>query len=162
MQRPRIVTLIGWLTLLYGLWLLAFFALLLVMLFGVSRELIPPEISISFQQSGLLTLLSGGQLVLGFFFVASGIGVLRLQSWAWLLAMVVNGVNLIIQLIDYFRDQPHYAHMLISTAFVFLLNLDEVQRTFSLAQHRTEPDSLRTAQADAAAASEAQARLSRQ
>ncbi|MCG8350030.1 MAG: hypothetical protein MI924_19875, partial [Chloroflexales bacterium] len=106
-------------------------------------------------------LLSSAYITLGIFAMVSGIGMLRMRSWAWLMAMIIQGIAMTIGLFNYFQGQPSYLEMLFSVIIVFYLNQRDIQRAFSVAQHQKEPMSLRTVESDRAATAEAQATLAR-
>jgi uncharacterized membrane protein (DUF2068 family) len=79
----------------------------------------------------ILTLLS--LLVIGIFGFVSSTGILRLRPWGWLMAMLVQGISLIVCLIDYVQGEPNYVWMLFSVVVVFYLNLRDIQQIFDIA-----------------------------
>jgi len=98
---------------------------------------------------GLVTVLLGGvslirlptvatllglpvpPLVFAVVYVVTAVGLLRLERWAWVLAMLIVGVHMTFDLLRYFAvgDRP-YAAMLLNVVVVFYLNQREVQRAF--------------------------------
>lgn len=160
MLRPRSVTITAWLQILYGVVIIATATIGLVslaegdLLGGLLIERVLDLVGF-----GLALLI--GRLVLGVFMLIAGLGLLRLKSWAWLMAMIIQGLLLALLLLEYWNGTPLYAELLVSATLVFLLNQREVQRAVSVAQHRSEPTSLRTAQENAVATREAQANLAR-
>jgi hypothetical protein len=74
---------------------------------------------------------------LGLFIVLSGIGILRLHPWAWLVAMALQGWTLAVFLLDYFtRGQSSYSTALLSVIIVFYLNSRTIRRAFDLVRRR--------------------------
>lgn len=146
----------------YSLVLIGTVSLVLVLYLSGGPEWMLPSIVVRVERFRDIDLmLVAGQLLLGVFMLVGFVGIMRLQSWAWLMSMIVQGVNLAILLAEYVRGLPSFWQMFVGTALVFLLNQREVQRAFTVAQHRAEPTSIRTAQEDQAAARETQATLSR-
>lgn len=75
--------------------------------------------------------------------VAFGIGVLlllttltlwRLSSLAWTLAVALQGINLLMALIEHLRHRPHYPAMLMGVAIALYLNQYEVLLAFKMRQ----------------------------
>jgi hypothetical protein len=60
-----------------------------------------------------------------------GIGLWRLQQWAWFLLMIWVGIQMFFDLIDYFYVHEIHASMLISVIIVFYINQREVKKAFS-------------------------------
>jgi uncharacterized membrane protein (UPF0136 family) len=163
LRRPRPIGIVGWLLLLYGLLNAALFGAALARLLDTNLAPHLAWLPVVFPSAARFGLYGGaGLLTLSLAMVISGIGVLRLQSWAGLLAMITQGINLATLLVEYLRGRPWYLEMAASVAIVFLLNQRAVRQSFRIAQHRRAPTSLRTAEADRAAAAEAQAALQRE
>ncbi len=66
-------------------------------------------------------------LVLGSAMILVSLALLRRASWAWLFSMTLQGLGLLIGLINYLRHRPNYLGMAVGIFLVFYLNLDEVQ-----------------------------------
>lgn len=134
MRRPRSITLVGILLVLYGLALMATAGL--VTLLSLWPEALQVEIAqlreLIDQVSRLDVVLLGGQVLIGLIMLVGGIGLLQLRGWAWLMAIIGLGVHLLILLIDYWRREPIYWAMLASGLLCFLLNLREVKQTLGL------------------------------
>lgn len=69
-------------------------------------------------------------MILALLGMAIGLAMLRLQSWAWLPAMSLQGLGLMAALYSYIRGRPNYVGMLIGIFLVFYLNQGEVQAAF--------------------------------
>jgi len=140
MRRPRSVTFVAILLVLYGL-TLAFLVGLVVLV------LVQPDAleidqwtlrGILAQISDFDIVLLGGQLLMGLFMTVGGFGLLRMRGWAWLMAIIALGVHLLILLINYVRGTPSYWEMLFSATMIFLVNLQEVHQTLGLIDDPTE------------------------
>ncbi len=66
-------------------------------------------------------------IVLGSAMILVSAALLRLASWAWLFSMTLQGLGLLIGLVNYLRQRPNYIGMAVGIFLVFYLNLDEVQ-----------------------------------
>jgi hypothetical protein len=60
------------------------------------------------------------------------VGMLLLRHWAWLAALILQGVILAWGLVTYYRGEPHYVTMAVAALLVFYLNLREVRRPFGV------------------------------
>ncbi|MBK9941392.1 MAG: hypothetical protein IPP13_07205 [Kouleothrix sp.] len=134
MKRPRSITLVGILLVLYGLALIAIAGLFVVVLLWPDLlQIERAEVRALLAQIGELdAVLLGGQLLIGMCMLIGGIGLLQLRGWAWLMSIIGLGVHLLILLIDYWRREPLYWAMLFSAMLCFLLNLREVKQTLGL------------------------------
>lgn len=152
------MTFIGLVLLVSGLFYCVIYGAYLTLLVGRLSGRVPPEIEALLVLEPLIqfgihrinfssVLLLLVQCVLGLFTVVSGIGVLRLRPWAWLMALVVNGFSLLALLILYFRRDPFYLHMLIDSLAVLYLNQSSIRRAFRIAQRSDDPDSAVMAEA---------------
>ena len=74
--------------------------------------------------------VTAGGLVAGVILAVAGIGLLRMQAWAWSLAVVVHGVTLADALAGYAVGRPPYALMAIGSLVVLVLNQREVRQAF--------------------------------
>jgi hypothetical protein len=75
-------------------------------------------------------LLSIGTLLLVLASVITTIGLARMRSWAWLWAMTIQGVRLLIGLIAYFRGDPYSLAMVLQLIAVLLLDQVPVRQAF--------------------------------
>jgi hypothetical protein len=140
MKRPRSVTLIGTALLLHGLGLTVFGGTLIGLILAHEWGWLPPDNTAqvaALQLPGLLTLVSIA--VQGIFGIVSSIGLLRMRPWAWLMAMIVQGISLIIYLVDYIRGAPNYVGMIFAVFVVFYLNQRDIQLLFDVSRQRS-PD----------------------
>ncbi|NMC14597.1 MAG: hypothetical protein GYA34_17140 [Chloroflexi bacterium] len=55
---------------------------------------------------------------------------IRQKPWAWLAAMTIQGLSLIVGLVEYLIDNPNYVALAFGVVLVFYLNLQEVRDTF--------------------------------
>lgn len=141
MKRPFGVTLVGVLLLVQGLFLMilagaAFF------LNATQGSAVPaPLLALDYTTltiTGVLSAMIVGAL--GIFIVLSGIGVLRLLSWAWLAAMALQGWTLALFLWSHFTraqsDYSGYPGVFLSVVIVFYLHSRAVRSTFDLVRRR--------------------------
>ena len=160
MRRPLGVTIIGALVLTQGLAFGLLGSLGTIAPLAAKAGLLPPEVLAALPPLHRREeILAVGALMLGSFGLVSGIGLLRLRPWAWLMAMILQGINLANELVGYTRGSAVYINMGLSVLIVLYLNARDIQRAFSAAQHRADPVSRRTVADDQAAAAEAQRAL---
>ena len=69
-------------------------------------------------------------LVFGAIALAILVGFLLRQSWAWTAAMTWGALSMVLNLVNYFRDEPNYLSMFVNAVFILILNLATVQRAF--------------------------------
>jgi hypothetical protein len=62
--------------------------------------------------------------------VVATIGLYRLRRWAWTLAMLLLGIGLAANLLNYLRDDPAYVLMLVRVIAVILLDQEPVRFAF--------------------------------
>lgn len=162
MKRPRIATIVGVIVLIQGLIFTAFASLTLGLFGARLWGTLPPDVVAELPTVRLSAVLFAvTALVMGVVGLVSGVGILRLRSWAWLVAMIAQGINLVTELIDYSRGEANYLSMLISVIIVLYLNQRDVQQVFRVAQHRDDPMGAQAAAADLAAAEEVQHRAAK-
>ncbi len=118
----------------------------LALAFFLLRQFADPELQLpSFDLTSLIrhpVIGPSAFLVLGSFGIVSGIGILQLRSWSWLLAMITQGVTLAIGISAYLRgtrDPLLFAGMFFGSLIVFALNRRDTQSIFRLAQRRADP-----------------------
>ncbi len=72
--------------------------------------------------------------ILGFTLDALGLvaafGLWRMRRWAWILAMILTGISMVVDITAYMRGTLPYIPMLINVITVFYLNQGEVRRVF--------------------------------
>ena len=133
MKRPLGVLLLGMLILVVGLFLSLLAALLLVSTIVRSTGNLPPDWVILGEPRQVQDVLFlAAQFVLGVAAVVSGIGLLLIRTWAWLLASALLGCELIIQLSNYFQGRPAYGAMLFSALLVLYLNQRPIREVFNI------------------------------
>lgn len=128
-RRPRAVTALGWLLIVQGVLAFAIFGALLAVLLAVQAGALVlnlAELSDPAERGPIL--LSAGAGLAGTFSLVSGVGLLRLHAWAWLLALITQGVVLLVALIDYWMGHPDYLTLALSVVQVYLLNRSDVQQ----------------------------------
>ncbi len=141
MKRPFGVTLVGVLLLVQGLLLVALAAAVIFLNVSLAGSLSGVVLTTNMTRltpTGVLSAVLVG--VLGIFIALSGIGVLRVVSWAWLAAMALQGWTLALFLFSYFiRGQSTYStypSVLLSVIIVFYLNSRTVRHTFDRIRRR--------------------------
>ncbi len=140
MTRPRIVTLIGLLLFFQGL-AFALLASAVMALYSIQRlhiQFSPSimELLAQLPRISLADLLSvTSLLVLGVFGLVSSVGLLRLRPWGWLMAMIVQGISLVVDLADYLRGNPNYFDMVFSVIVVLYLNQRSIQQIFDVVRY---------------------------
>ncbi len=151
MKRPLSITIIGVLILCQGLVFTAVAGVTLPLISAIMFRWLPPgyvaELP-NYTQRELLFV--GAALVIGVCCLVSGVGVLRLRSWAWLMAMIVQGINLSSELVNYLRGHPVYFNMLVSVIIVLYLNQRDIQASMNAADYRRDPSSRITVEPDQA------------
>lgn len=127
--RPRAVSILGWLLIIQGLLALAIFGALLAVLLAVQAGALVVDLAaLSDPADRSPILLSAGAGLAAIFSLVSGVGLLRLQAWAWLLALITQGMLLLVALIDYWLGSPDFITMALGIAQVYLLNRADVQQ----------------------------------
>lgn len=160
MKRPLSVTILGVFVLIHGSVFIAFAGASLGLFFAGMLEVMPPEVAAELPTVSLTgALLASATLVMGLVSLVSGVGILLLRQWAWLMAMIAQGINLAAELIDYTRGEANYLSMLASVIIVLYLNMRDIRRALSAAQHHIDPASVRTAQDDQTAVAEIEREL---
>jgi hypothetical protein len=141
MKRPRSVTLIGTALLLHGLGLTLFGGTLIGLILAWEAGWLAPDSAAQVADLNLPSLLVLVSVaVQGIFGIVSSIGLLRMRPWAWLMAMIVQGISLIVYLVDYIRGMPNYVGMIFAVFVVFYLNQRDIQLVFDVARrHSSTP-----------------------
>jgi hypothetical protein len=133
MKRPLGVALLGVVVLLVGLFLIAVSVFALFVTIAHISGRLPPE----WEFSGIVQTQDvfwiTAQLALGIAALVSGVGLLLLRAWAWLLALALLGCELVIQLSNYFRGRPGYWAMLLTALLVIYLHQRPIREAFHLA-----------------------------
>jgi|GEM_PF-857004 hypothetical protein len=157
MKRPTSVTLLGLMVLVQGLSFALFAGLSFSLVIPALYELYPPEIASEIPiHSSRYWLFTSTALVMGICCLVSSVGIFRLRPWAWIMALIVQGINLAAELLNYVNGHAFYFNMFASVIIVLYLNQRDIQRSFSVAQQRDDPDSMLTIEANNAAIMEAQ------
>jgi len=96
-KRPIGVTILAVLTIIFGiLGLLG--GILLVIVFAAAATMLPAE----FQEvAGILLALAALVTILSLVAIISGVGLLRLRSWAWWLTVIVGVLNIVFNIGTY-------------------------------------------------------------
>ncbi|MBI3361357.1 MAG: hypothetical protein HY023_09630 [Chloroflexi bacterium] len=129
-SRPRSVTILAWLAVLYALGTLGY-GLVLVLASGAILGVNASTLS-DVELGELVAAFGLGivQLIFALPLVWIGFGLFRLRPWAWLAAMALQGFYLLVGLIDYLKGHPDYISMLVSIVIVLYLNTEEVRDAF--------------------------------
>jgi hypothetical protein len=127
--RPRSVSILAGVQFLQGV-ALAGFGFYLNVIYGWPGVVLPPEpasqLAWAFRE-----LTSGfGQMLFSLPVLFVSIALLRVARWAWMAAMALQGIGLMIALFAYALEQPNYLAMLLGVLLVFYLNQHEVQAAF--------------------------------
>lgn len=131
MKRPRGVTIIGVLLLLQGLLLAALLLWATELDYARPEGTLPSALAQSVAHLGMGNAAQiGVQVVLAGLLVASGVAILRLRPWAWLVAMTLQGLTLAGELLNNANGRPDYLNMLLGVAIVFTLNTRTVRQAF--------------------------------
>jgi hypothetical protein len=128
-RRTRSITILAWLHFVQSLVLLGF-SVYIVNLAGWSQT--GPATASKFLPLALFQgMLSGAiTLVLAVLGAVIAFALLRLESWAWMAAMSLQGLGLLAALVAYINGQPNYIGMLIGILLVFYLNQQDVRAAF--------------------------------
>lgn len=59
---------------------------------------------------------------------------LRQKSWAWLAAVTIQGLSLLVGLVEYLIDNPNYVALAFGVVMVFYLNQQEVRDIYNQKQ----------------------------
>jgi len=118
-HRPRTVTLLGFFLTLQGLGLFC--------LAGI--HLYKTEIILAFSWHEIVKnipviLKSTGFFALGFLGLLASIGFFRLWKYAWLSAMLLQGLCMILALDLYFTEKPFYVYILMIYCIVMVIYLN--------------------------------------
>jgi hypothetical protein len=76
-----------------------------------------------------LAQIVAGPILIVIFMVAT-LGLYRLWRWAWTLAMLLLGIDLAVNLLNFLRDDPAYLLMFVRVIAVILLNQEPVRFAF--------------------------------
>lgn len=74
--------------------------------------------------------------VVGVFLLLGGVGIIRHRGWGWLLAMIGQGIDLMLGLVYYARGEPQYVQMLVDVLLVLYLNQRDVYLALANARRR--------------------------
>jgi hypothetical protein len=117
----------------------------LLVLFGASAALylaqlspaLPAEARAELPPISLRELTeSTAYLVSGLFVLIGALGILRVRGWGWLLAMIGQGIDLVLGLVAYVNGDPRYIQMLVDVLLVLYLNHHDVYLVFANAKRR--------------------------
>lgn len=137
MKRPLGVLLLGVVILIVGLLLSTLAVLVLAAALARYTGSIPEDWQIIGEPRQVRdVLIVAAQLVLGIAAVVSGIGLLLVRTWAWLLALALLGCELILQLSNYFQGHPAYWAMFLSALLVLYLNQRPIREEFRIEPKR--------------------------
>jgi hypothetical protein len=76
------------------------------------------------------------QAILGIAALAAGVGIIQVRPWAWHMAMALQGVILVVLLIEYFFGDHNYLDMLLAAIIALYLNWRPIRQAFEVAQQR--------------------------
>jgi len=130
--RPPVVSIV---VLIFLLQVFTFAALLWLQLAGLGLrgiDSLSSDLAAAWLQGDrwIDAVLFGGLFLLAVTSAFVTIGLARVRPWAWLWAMTIQGVRLLIGLVAYFRGDPYTFSMLIPLIAVLLLDQVPVRRAF--------------------------------
>jgi lysylphosphatidylglycerol synthetase-like protein (DUF2156 family) len=130
-SRPRSLNIAALLQALQGMAMLAGGVSYLVITHGGWQARLP---GYRFLPFALIDRLSSAPVALGVgvLLLLSALALWRLSSLAWTLAIALQGINLLLALVDYLRHQPHYLAMVMGILLVLYLNQYEVLMAFRM------------------------------
>jgi uncharacterized membrane protein (DUF2068 family) len=142
--RPRGVTLISVWLILFGLFDVGLGVLLIALLFladqlPVDAILSSPEMKILMNEALSAGVVGAVELVIGMMMLVAAVGMLRMRQWAWLLALIIQGTELLIGMLEHPRAGLTAVNMLIGVLVVFYLNQRSIRMAFQVARHRQDP-----------------------
>ena len=87
------------------------------------------EFSLDFMMVALVKVINSGAglLVLGFLTLIIALQLFSIKSYAWLMAMSLQGIILFASLIAYLRHEPNFILMVFAVVLVFYLNQNEIR-----------------------------------
>jgi hypothetical protein len=87
------------------------------------------EFSLDFLADTLVLVINSGagMLVLGILTLVITLQLYGMKSYAWLMAMSLQGIILLTSLIAYLRQEPNFIIMALGVVLVFYLNQNEIQ-----------------------------------
>lgn len=129
-SRPRSVTFVGWLEVVQALGALGL-GLAFTLSGGAALGGVDNPLLLVATGDPLAELERGlTLLLLSFPILWVSFGLFRMKAWAWLFAMTLQGVVLLVNLFSYFRGRANYFSMALSIVIVFCLNQAEVRQAF--------------------------------
>jgi predicted membrane channel-forming protein YqfA (hemolysin III family) len=136
-KRTRAILLLGLLLMAKGLVLLVAFGTLLAGALNRAQDVLTTTPPSALPQPTRADLVEAtAYLVVGVFVLIGSFGLLRLRGWGWLLAMIGQGIALVLGLVAYVSSQPNYLLLLIDVLLVFYLNHYDVYVVFANAKRR--------------------------
>lgn len=139
-RRPGSVVVAGWCAILAVPLILGRFLLLAVngqLEAAVASASGDPAVWIS--PEGLQTFTLAIVLPIAIVSLITGIAILRLQRWAWVVLMVFLVVALILNLGRVYVGRPEYGLLLIYAVLALILNQPETRRAFRIGRVGDEP-----------------------
>jgi hypothetical protein len=133
-HRPDGVTILALLLLVQGV---------LLVVLGIVVPALPAARMLPGVVARLLAAVSLGSLLpgvaqagLGVAALITSIGIFQLRPWAWLMAMALQGVILVVLLIEYLLGGHSYLDMLLASVVALYLNWRPIRQAFDIAQHQ--------------------------
>jgi hypothetical protein len=125
-ERPRSVTILVVFQLFQSLTLLTYGGYRIATTEFPSRAW---EFSLDFLADALVQVINSGagMLVLGVLTLVIALQLYGMKSYAWLMAMSLQGIILLTSLIAYLRQEPNFILMLLGVVLIFYLNQYEIQ-----------------------------------
>jgi hypothetical protein len=102
-----------------------------------AQSLTEPSEWLSTEGLSSLPMIFGAPLAL--ISLVTGIAILRLKRWAWVVLMSFLVVALLLNLLRSYFDVPDYGLMLIYAVLALILNQPDVRNAFRIGRPRNEP-----------------------
>jgi hypothetical protein len=139
-KRPGAVIVAGWCAILAVPLILVRVTLLLIsgpLATAIADNVANPATWLSAQGLDTLVMLLVAPIVL--ISLVSGIAILRLKRWAWVVLMVFLVVVLVLNLVRSYVHEPEYGLMLIYAVLALILNQPDVRQAFHIGRAGHEP-----------------------
>jgi hypothetical protein len=137
-RRPRAAVFVAWLQILQGLATLLI-GLAFTLQAGAELGGVPAPLPYLVIDNPIGAFERGAsQLLLAFPILWVGFGLFHLRPFAWLSAMMLQGVVLFVNLASYFRGRANFLSMLMSVVIVLYLNQADVREAFETTSRQPE------------------------
>ena len=139
-KRPGSVVVAGWLAILAVPLILARITWLFVsgqLAIVAADSLTDPSVWLSTYGLNSLLLAVGGPIAI--ISLVTGIAILSMKRWAWVVLMMYLALALLLNLVRSYFQRPEYALMLIYAVLALILNQPDVRQAFRIGRPHDEP-----------------------